>query len=91
MVPVTISASATDGCAGGVTCRIVSVTSNEPISGTGGGDLSPDWEITGDLTLRLRAERSPKGTGRVYTITVRCTDASGNETTGTTTVTVPRK
>jgi parallel beta-helix repeat protein len=91
MVPVTIAASATDGCAAGVTCRIVSVSSNEPTSGTGGGDLSPDWEITGDLTLRLRAERSPKGNGRVYTITVRCTDASGNATTGIVTVTVPRK
>lgn len=90
MVPVTIAASATDGC-GSVTCRIVSVASNEPISGTGGGDLSPDWEITGDLTLRVRAERSQKGNGRVYTITVRCTDAAGNATTSTVTVTVPRK
>jgi hypothetical protein len=91
MIPVTIAASATDGCAGGVTCRIVSVSSNEPLSGTGGGDLSPDWEITGDLTLRLRAERSPKGDGRVYTIIVRCTDAAGNATTSTVTVAVPRK
>jgi hypothetical protein len=91
MVPVTIAASATDGCAGAVTCKIVSVTSNEPISGTGGGDLSPDWQITGDLTLQLRAERSPKGDGRIYTITVRCTDAAGNATTSTVTVTVPRK
>jgi hypothetical protein len=91
MLPVTIAASATDGCAGGVTCRIVSVSSNEPISGTGGGDLSPDWEITGNLTVRLRAERSPKGNGRVYTITIRCTDAAGNATTSTVAVTVPRK
>jgi hypothetical protein len=91
MVPVTIAASASDSCGGGVTCRIVAVTSNEPISGTGGGDLSPDWEITGDLTLRVRAERSQKGNGRVYTITVRCSDAAGNGTTSTVTVTVPRK
>jgi hypothetical protein len=90
MVPVTITVSASDGC-GGVTCRIVSVTSNEPISGTGGGDLSPDWQITGDLTVLLRAERSPKGNGRIYTITVVCTDLSGNTTTRTVTVTVPRK
>jgi len=91
MVPVTIALSATDGCGGTVACRIALVTSNEAISGTGGGDLSPDWEITGDLTLRLRAERSPKGNGRVYTITIRCTDAAGNATTSMVTVTVPRK
>lgn len=91
MVPVTIAAAATDACSGGVTCRVVSVSSNEPISGTGGGDLSPDWEITGDLTLKLRAERSPKGNGRIYTIVVRCTDASGNATTSTVTVSVPKK
>jgi Big-like domain-containing protein/copper-binding protein NosD len=91
MVSVAISVSATDACGGAVTCRIVSVTSNEPVSGTGGGDLSPDWQITGPLTLLLRAERSPKGSGRVYTITVECSDASGNPSTRTTTVTVPRK
>jgi hypothetical protein len=91
MVPVTIAASAADGCGGAVTCRIVSVASNEPISGTGGGDLSPDWQITGDLTLLLRGERSPKGDGRTYTVTVRCTDAAGNATTSTVCVTVPRK
>jgi hypothetical protein len=91
MVHVQISASATDSCGAGVTCRIVSVTSNEPIAGSGGGDLSPDWEITGPLTVRLRAERSPKGSGRTYTITVVCTDAAGNSSTATTFVTVPRK
>ena len=91
MVPVTITASATDGCGGLVTCRIVLVTSNEPISGTGGGDVSPDWVITGDLTLQVRAERSPKGNGRVYTVTVQCTDAAGNASTSLVTITVPRK
>jgi len=37
----------------------------------------------------LRAERSGLGTYRVYTITVACTDASGNTSTGTVTVKVP--
>jgi hypothetical protein len=91
MVPVTVSVSASDGCSAPVTCQIVSVTSNEPVSGTGGGDLAPDWQITGPLTLLLRAERSPKGSGRVYTITVECIDAAGNRSTSTTTVAVPRK
>lgn len=90
MIPVIVAVSATDLCSGPVDCQIVSVTSNEPVSGTGGGDKSPDWEITGSLTLNLRAERTVKGTGRIYTITVRCTDSAGNQATSTVTVTVPR-
>ena len=38
--------------------------------------------------LELRAERSGKGDGRVYTITVTATDGSGTTATSTTTVTV---
>jgi hypothetical protein len=91
MVTVTVAPTATDACGATVTCRIVSVSSNEPVAGTGGGDLSPDWEITGNLTVRLRAERAAKGNGRVYTITVRCTDTSGNASTSTVSVAVPRK
>lgn len=91
LVPVVLSVSASDACSGTVTCRVVSVTSNEPVTGLGGGDVGPDWVIIGDLTLELRAERSNKGDGRIYTITVECTDASGNQSTSTVTVTVPRK
>ena len=64
-------------------CQIVSVTSNEATDGQ-------DWIITGDLTLSLRAERSNKRTGRIYTITIACTDPSGNASIKTVTVTVPR-
>jgi len=81
-VAVTITVSAVDGCGGSVRCRITSVTANEP--------LADDWIITGDLTLKLRAERLNKGMGRIYTITIVCTDAAGNEATKTVTVTVPR-
>jgi hypothetical protein len=92
MVPVVVTVSTTDACGGSVGCRIVSVTSNEPTSGLGGGDVGPiDWEITGPLTLKLRAERWHKGSGRVYTIAIECTDAAGNRTASTVTVTVPRK
>src|SRR5262245_8346417 len=82
LVPVTINVSAGDACGGPERCQIVSVTSNEAIT-------SQDWIVTGDLTLRLRAERSNKGSGRIYTITVVCTDLSGNQSTKTVTVTVP--
>ena len=83
LVPVAISVSVADACGAGVRCHIVAVTSNETIDAT-------DWVITGDLTLKLRAERANRGAGRIYTITVECLDASGNASTKTATVTVPR-
>ena len=87
MAPVTVTASASDICDAAPVCKITSVSSNEPVNGTGDGDTAPDWVITGNLTANLRAERA--GSGRVYTITVACTDASGNSSTKTTAVTVP--
>ena len=76
MQPVTLRVSSTDNCH-----KIISVTSNEA--------AAADWEITGDLTLNLRADRSGNGSARVYTITVECADDSGNITTAVTRVTVP--
>jgi hypothetical protein len=46
--------------------------------------------VTGALTAEVRAERSSKGNGRVYTITVECRDSSGNTATGVVFVTVPK-
>ena len=77
-------------CDPGASCRIVSVISNEPDSGLGDGDTAGDIEITGDLTLRLRAERSGSGTGRTYTLVVECADAETNKTQQSVTVTVPK-
>jgi len=88
MVDVTVNYTVTDNCPGG-NC-VLSVTSNEPINGTGDGDTSPDWEIVDSHHIRLRAERAGNANARVYTITVTCTDAAGNTTTKSTTVTVPR-
>jgi WD40 repeat protein len=81
LVPVTVTVSTSGGC-GSVSCKIISVSSNEPV------DPDGDWLITGNLTLKLRAERLGSGNGRVYTITVLCTDGSGNITTKTVAVTV---
>ena len=87
MVPVVLAVDATDNCDS--VCQIISVASNEPVNGLGDGNTAPDWVITGDLTVKLRAERSGTGSGRIYAITVECADSSGNSSTDTTTVTVP--
>jgi len=89
MVPVTVFASVSDTCHAAQSCQIIWVSSNEPANGVGDGDTEPDWEITGDLTVNLRAERSGKRSGRVYTITVQCTDGFENSAMETMTVTVP--
>ena len=82
MRDVTINYTATDGCAG-VNCQITNITSNEPINGTGDGDTAPDWEFVDEHHVRLRAESAGGSTGRIYTITVTCTDTAGNSTTKT--------
>jgi len=89
MVPVTVSATTSDNCTAAPVCKITSVASSEPVNGTGDGDTAPDWQITGNLTVNLRAERAGNGSGRVYTIAVQCADASNNNSSQTVTVTVP--
>jgi hypothetical protein len=88
MVPVTIAVDVHDICDATPTCRIVSVSSSEPANGSGDGNTAVDWEVTGALTLNLRAERSGTGSGRVYTIIVECVDDSGNASTAEVRVTV---
>jgi len=88
MVPVTVSVTASDICDPNPVCRIISVVSNEPPNGLGDGNTAPDWQITGNLTANVRAERSGGGSGRVYTITVQCSDFSNNSSSKATTVTV---
>jgi len=72
-----------------VRSRIVSVSSNEPVNESGDGNTAPDWVITGDLTLKLRAERSGGGDDRLYTITVEASDGINPPTQGTVVVRVP--
>lgn len=86
---ISVAVAVTDICDPGSSCHITAVTSNEPINGRGDGNASPDYIITGDLTLQLRAERSGNLVGRVYTIHVECGDADGNTSTTTVDVVVP--
>ncbi|MGH2529721.1 MAG: endonuclease/exonuclease/phosphatase family protein [Actinomycetota bacterium] len=88
---VTVQASVTvaDDRDPSPTVELVSVTSNEPDDGVDDGNTTNDVVIVDDDTFRLRAERSGVGAGRIYTITYRATDACGNESVQSTTVTVP--
>lgn len=82
--------SATDACQASLVVERLSVMSNEPDNGTDDGDTANDIVINGDGTISLRAERSGSGSGRTYTITYRAADRSGNSTTASATVSVPR-
>jgi hypothetical protein len=77
MVEVKLKVTTKDQC-GPVAWKIISVSSNEPANGLGDGDTEPDWEIVNDHCVRVRAERSGKGNGRVYTIKVQAQDEAGN-------------
>jgi len=87
MTLVTLKAT-TEGGSGSPSCTITSVASSDPAGPDG------DWEITGNLTVLLRAERltdsetAGSTAGRVYSITVECTDGS-SKASKTTTVLVP--
>ncbi len=89
MVGITVNAVATDAV-GVTSLKIISVTSSEPDNGPGDGNTVGDAVITGPLSVSLRAERSGRGNGRTYTITVEASDAAGNSSTKTCTVFVPK-
>jgi subtilisin-like proprotein convertase family protein len=87
---VTVSYSTSDNCsaAGAISCAL-SAASNEPLNGLGDGDTAPDWQVVDSHHLKLRSERSGTGTGRVYTVTITCTDQAGRSSSQAVTVNVP--
>jgi K319L-like, PKD domain/FG-GAP repeat len=90
MHPVTIGVVAADNCDAAPMCRITGVTSSEPQNGRGDGNTAPDTAITGALTFSARAERAGGGVGRTYTTVVACEDFSGNRSSTSVLVTVPK-
>jgi predicted extracellular nuclease len=91
MVPVTVNYTASDAC--GPVTTTLGVTSDEPVTGAGqglAGLTTPDWQVVDAHHVRLRSERSVRGDGRIYTITITATDTAGGTSTAQTTVTVPR-
>jgi hypothetical protein len=74
---------------GAASAAITCVTSDEVENGEGDGNTTEDMIIDSATTVRLRAERSGVGDGRVYNIHFRVTDAAGNPAHGVCQVTVP--
>lgn len=70
-----------------VSITMTEVTQDEPISGLGDGDTSPDAFIWDDVFLRV--ERSGLGNGRVYQVSFTAVDDFGNSCTGTVSICVP--
>ena len=56
----------------------------------GDGNFSPDARDIGIGALRLRSERIGGGSGRIYLIVVKVTDAAGNSSVTCATVVVPK-
>lgn len=82
LVDVTLDVHVTDNLDPAPVVRIFDVTSNETLD-------PDDTNQVSALTVQLRAERDPHGTGRVYTIHVEAIDAAGNRGTASVQVTVP--
>jgi dipeptidyl aminopeptidase/acylaminoacyl peptidase len=86
-VPVALSgASGSDA----VSIRIDGVTQDEPVTSEG-DPTSPDAQ-SGPAAdqVQLRAERNPRGDGRVYRLSFTASDGQGGSCAGTATVSVPR-
>ncbi|MGE5815574.1 MAG: DUF11 domain-containing protein, partial [Acidobacteriota bacterium] len=89
LVIVTVDYVLSDSC--GTLNSSLSVTSSEPITGTGPEDLSPDWIVLDPHHVQLRAERADSGPGRTYTITITATNEQGGTSATNVTVFVPRR
>jgi WD40 repeat protein len=87
---VTLS-GATDPNGDPLSISVTGVTQDEPVL-TNGDDTAPDAQsAAASEQVYLRAERNPKGDGRVYRIAYVVSDGEGGTCSGTVTVTVPRK
>jgi uncharacterized protein len=88
MIDVAVAYSAAD-LAGTPACTLA-VAGDEPVDGVGDGHTATDWQILDAHAVLVRSERAGQGDGRVYTITVSCTDASGNTASASATVAIAK-
>jgi hypothetical protein len=70
------------------TLTIDGITQDEPTTGSGKGDKSPDGFGVGTDTATIRAERLGTGDGRVYEISFTADDGNGGSCTGSVKVAV---
>lgn len=99
MVNITPIVAATDNCDANPQIKLLSITMNEGEEtntydpeyddSQGDGNTIDDIQVDENGNIFLRAERSGKSTGRVYTLTYEAEDSTGNISTATATVTVP--
>jgi hypothetical protein len=89
MVEITPTITVSDDRDPDPSVDLVSITSNEGDDVRGDGNTSQDISIDAGGRIFLRAERSGLEEGRIYTITWRARDDSGNESLASATVTVP--
>jgi hypothetical protein len=89
MAQVTVSASVADAGDPSPTVRITSIACTDDDLVFAAGLSNTDWSVTSALTADVRCERTGKGSGRTYVLTVECADASGNTSSATVSVFVP--
>ena len=93
MVPINATITVHDACDVDPRVTLLSITSSDPDNGTGDADTPNDIQDadvgTDDRLFSVRAERAGTGAGRVYTVTYKATDASGNSTVASAEVAVP--
>jgi dipeptidyl aminopeptidase/acylaminoacyl peptidase len=88
LVDVTLSGG-TDPDGDAITLAVTGVTQDEPVRGRG-DTTRPDARLRADR-LQLRAERNPRGDGRVYVVAFTASDGDGGDCSGTAEVSVPRQ
>lgn len=92
MVPIFVDMAISDDCII-ANYRLLGVVSDEPETGCGSGNQSPDIQGVEagqpDVEFEVRAERCGTGDGRTYTATYEVDDKSGNSTIVSATITVP--
>ncbi|HYQ03305.1 MAG TPA: immunoglobulin-like domain-containing protein [Polyangiaceae bacterium] len=90
LVEIVPTVAVRDACDPSPVVSLVGISSSEPANGTGDGNTPGDIVVDPQGKIFLRAERSGNGAGRVYKLTFKATDASGNARTFDTNVTVPK-
>jgi hypothetical protein len=90
MVEISISAQLENGCSPEA-WEIDDVSGSEPAIITGKGNNLPDWIITSQQTVLLRAKRSPREGARIYSISIKPSGRlHGGPDTRIVTVVVPK-